>query len=84
MTAPATPAPEVPTTSPLQLVVVRTPQPPLDDERTPLRLVLPGVTVPPAAPSRTATSTGQRRGRTDAGGRLRPHLVQPRRPARRP
>jgi hypothetical protein len=31
---------------PLQLVVVRTPQPPLVDERQPLRLVLPGVTPP--------------------------------------
>jgi hypothetical protein len=31
---------------PLRLVVVRTPQPPLEDERRPLRLVLPGVTAP--------------------------------------
>ncbi|TQN41555.1 hypothetical protein FHU33_0924 [Blastococcus colisei] len=31
---------------PLRLVVVPTPQPPLDDERLPLRLVLPGVTAP--------------------------------------
>jgi Family of unknown function (DUF6459) len=30
----------------LQLVVVPTPQPPLQDERIPVRLVLPGVTVP--------------------------------------
>lgn len=29
-----------------RLVVVRTPQPPLEDERRPLRLVLPGVPVP--------------------------------------
>jgi hypothetical protein len=31
---------------PLRLVVVPTPQPPLEDERLPLRLVLPGVTAP--------------------------------------
>jgi Family of unknown function (DUF6459) len=30
----------------LRLVVVPTPQPPLEDERLPLRLVLPGVTAP--------------------------------------
>ena len=30
----------------LRLVVVPTPQPPLEDERIPVRLVLPGVTVP--------------------------------------
>jgi hypothetical protein len=30
----------------LRLVVVRTPQPPLEDERRPVRLVLPGVAVP--------------------------------------
>jgi hypothetical protein len=32
--------------TPLRLVVVPTPQPPLEDERQPLRLVLPGVAVP--------------------------------------
>ncbi|MGZ4549101.1 MAG: Rv3235 family protein [Blastococcus sp.] len=32
---------------PLRLVVVPTPQPPLEDERRPLRLVLPGVTPRP-------------------------------------
>ncbi len=32
--------------SPLRLVVVPTPQPPLQDERLPVRLVLPGVAVP--------------------------------------
>jgi hypothetical protein len=31
---------------PLRLVVVPTPQPPLEDERLPLRLVLPGVVAP--------------------------------------
>ncbi|SFD96748.1 Rv3235 family protein [Blastococcus tunisiensis] len=31
---------------PLRLVVVRTPQPPLEDERIPLRLVRPGITAP--------------------------------------
>ena len=31
---------------PLRLVVVPTPQPPLEDERRPLRLVLPGVAAP--------------------------------------
>jgi Family of unknown function (DUF6459) len=48
MTAP-TSAPEIPAAAgrtPLRLVVVRTPQPPLEDERIPLRLVLPGVTAP--------------------------------------
>lgn len=30
----------------LRLAVVRTPQPPLEDDRLPLRLVLPGVTAP--------------------------------------
>ena len=40
----ATVAPE-PRTQ-IRLVVVRTPQPPLEDDREPLRLVLPGVAVP--------------------------------------
>ena len=31
---------------PLRLVVVRTPQPPLEDERLPLRLVVPGAVAP--------------------------------------
>jgi hypothetical protein len=39
----ADPAPERP---PLRLVVVPTPQPPLEDERVPVRLVRPGVAVP--------------------------------------
>jgi hypothetical protein len=43
-TAPA-PAP-APEPIPLRLVVVPTPQPPLEDERIPVRLVLPGVPVP--------------------------------------
>ena len=42
MTAPPAPVAE----SQLRLVVVATPQPPLEDERRPLRLVLPGVAVP--------------------------------------
>jgi hypothetical protein len=57
MTAPATPLPDPPsaapeateepeTSAPLRLVVVRTPQPPLVEERTPLRLVRRGVPVP--------------------------------------
>lgn len=39
----ADPAPEP---GPLRLVVVPTPQPPLEDERIPVRLVLPGVAAP--------------------------------------
>jgi uncharacterized protein DUF6459 len=39
----ADPAPE---REPLRLVLVPTPQPPLEDERIPVRLVLPGVAVP--------------------------------------
>ncbi len=48
MTAPAGPAPiPAPAESPtLRLVVVPSPQPPLEDPRRPVRLVLPGVTVP--------------------------------------
>ncbi len=42
--APGTPVPAV--RAPLQLVVVPAPQPPLEDERLPLRLVLPGAAVP--------------------------------------
>jgi hypothetical protein len=45
MTAPLRPATPQERT-PLRLVVVRTPQPPLEDERIPVRLVLPGVAVP--------------------------------------
>ena len=43
MTASLRPAPEP---APLRLVVVPTPQPPLEDERIPVRLVRPGVPVP--------------------------------------
>jgi hypothetical protein len=52
---PTTPSPAAPDSAPtsatpqrtaLRLVVVATPQPPLEDERTPVRLVLPGVAVP--------------------------------------
>jgi Family of unknown function (DUF6459) len=53
MTAPATPAApaaaaavERASSPPLRLVVVRTPQPPLDEEHLPLQLVLPGVPAP--------------------------------------
>jgi hypothetical protein len=53
MTAPVQPAPSpAPATTPaparpaLRLVRVRTPQPPLQDERLPVRLLLPGVAVP--------------------------------------
>ncbi|TKJ32088.1 Rv3235 family protein [Blastococcus sp. CCUG 61487] len=48
MTVPAhPPAPAgAPTPRPLRLVRVTTPQPPLLDERPPLRLVVPGVAVP--------------------------------------
>jgi hypothetical protein len=53
MTAPAVPAPAVEPapTDPggdgsLRFTVVRTPQPPLDDERTPLRLLHPGAPIP--------------------------------------
>lgn len=42
--APEMPAPGV--RAPLRLVVVPTPQPPLQDERLPLRLVHPGITPP--------------------------------------
>src|SRR3954470_7463380 len=46
MTAPAEPVP-TPTTPPaLRLVVVPTPQPPLEDESHPVRLVIPGVRPP--------------------------------------
>jgi hypothetical protein len=47
MSAPVRPTTEpAPARPPLRLVVVPTPQPPLEDERIPVRLVLPGVTVP--------------------------------------
>jgi hypothetical protein len=42
--APEMPAPAV--RPPLRLVVVPTPQPPMEDERLPVRLVLPGVPAP--------------------------------------
>lgn len=49
---------------PLQYVVVRTPQPPLEDERHPLRLLLPGVAAPrpahrPGPRPRTARPAGR-------------------------
>lgn len=55
---------------PLRLVVVPTPQPPLQDERLPVRLVLPGVAVP--RPShrpgpRPRTAVGHLRGDVDFG-----------------
>jgi len=45
----------------LRLVVVPTPQPPLEDERRPLRLVLPGVAAPrpPHRPGPRPNVTGQ-------------------------
>jgi Family of unknown function (DUF6459) len=48
MTAPAsrTTTPLQPARPPLRLVVVPTPQPHLEDERRPVRLLLPGVTAP--------------------------------------
>ena len=47
MSAPLSPAADpAPERSALRLVVVPTPQPPLEDERIPVRLVLPGVAVP--------------------------------------
>jgi hypothetical protein len=50
MSAPLSPTAPLPGPAPersaLQLVVVPTPQPPLEDERIPVRLVLPGVAVP--------------------------------------
>lgn len=45
MTAPLRPA-ATPAPTPLRLVVVPTPQPPLEDERVPVRLLHPGVAVP--------------------------------------
>ncbi len=58
MTVPVQPAP-VETRPALRLVRVRTPQPPLQDERLPVRLLLPGVAVPrpphrPGPPPRLA------------------------------
>ena len=54
MTAPADPEPTAPAPAErpaLRLVVVPTPQPPLEDERVPVRWVLPGVR-PPRPPHR--------------------------------
>ena len=81
MTAPATPLADPPsaapessqepeTSPPLRLVIVRTPQPPLADERTPLRLVLRGVAVPrpPHRPGpRPRPDTGPRHREADFG-----------------
>jgi hypothetical protein len=55
-----TPRPAVGQQSPVRLVAVRTPQPPLVDERRPLRLVLPGVTAPrpPHRPGRRLVPVG--------------------------
>jgi hypothetical protein len=46
MTASLRPDAETAQRPPLRLVVVPTPQPPLEDERVPVRLVRPGVAVP--------------------------------------
>jgi hypothetical protein len=43
---PSTPAAPAPGSSRLRLVVVPTPQPPLEDERIPVRLVVPGMAAP--------------------------------------
>jgi hypothetical protein len=54
---------------PLRLVVVPTPQPPLEDERLPLRLVLPGVAAPrPAHRPGPRPRTGHLSGRPDDFG----------------
>jgi hypothetical protein len=45
-TTPAAPGPARPDGPRLRLVVVPTPQPPLEDERQPVRLVLPGIAAP--------------------------------------
>ncbi|MFD2090401.1 Rv3235 family protein [Blastococcus deserti] len=52
--------------APLRLVLVPTPQPPLEDERIPLRLVLPGIAAPrPAHRPGPRPSTGRAAGRPD-------------------
>ena len=51
---------------PLRLVVVSTPQPPLEDERLPLRLVLPGIRPPrPAHRPGPRPTAGRASGRPD-------------------
>jgi hypothetical protein len=68
----------------LRLVVVPTPQPPLEDERQPVRLVLPGI-VPPARCTGPAPDRGwapRSRGSTTSGrpgrrGRPSPTLGTP-------
>jgi hypothetical protein len=69
--APADAAPpDAPERGALRLVVVPTPQPPLQDERTPVRLVLPGVAVPrpPHRPGpRPRTGRGPAAGIDDFG-----------------
>src|SRR3954451_5530525 len=55
---------------PLRLVVVPTPQPPLEDERLPVRLVIPGVAVsrPPHHPGpRPRRAAGRPREAVDSG-----------------
>jgi Family of unknown function (DUF6459) len=59
------PVPPTPGRAPLRLVVVPTPQPPLQDERIPVRLVHPGI-----APPRPAHRPGPR---PRSGGPLRGH-----------
>ena len=83
MTASLRPAAEpAPEPGPLRLVVVTTPQPPLEDERIPVRLVLPGVAVP--RPVHRPGPAAERRSRRRDARRFRPHLVQPDRTARSP
>jgi hypothetical protein len=72
MTAPAAPLDPAPAAphAPLRLTVVPTPQPPLDDEPVPLRLVIPGAPVPrpPHRPGpRPKPTTGGRPKEADFG-----------------
>jgi hypothetical protein len=66
----AAPTPTANPRPPLRLVVVPTPQPPLEDERLPVRLVIPGVAVPrpPHRPGpRPRTAIGRPREDVDFG-----------------
>lgn len=88
MTVPVHPAPTRPTpaTAParLRLVRVPTPQPPLQDPRVPVRLVVPGVAVPGrrTAPVRGRARPVPCRGTTSSAPRGRSARTSPR-PARR-
>jgi hypothetical protein len=66
MTASTRPGPCPPAGRPLRLVVVPTPQPPLEDEWRPLRLLLPGIVAPrPAHRPGPRPRTGRTVGRPD-------------------